>query len=45
MKLLILVGDGMADFPLPELGGRTPLEVAATPAMDAVARDGQTGLY
>ena len=45
MKFLILVGDGMADFPLPELGGRTPLEVAATPAMDAVARDGETGLF
>jgi 2,3-bisphosphoglycerate-independent phosphoglycerate mutase len=45
LKFLILVGDGMADFPLPELGGRTPLEAAATPGMDAVARAGQTGLF
>ena len=34
MKYLILVGDGMGDFPLAELGGRTPLEVAATPTID-----------
>ena len=31
MKYAILVGDGMADFPLPELDNRTPLEYAATP--------------
>jgi len=45
LKYLVLVGDGMADFPLPELGGRTPLQVASTPAMDTVAREGQTGLF
>jgi len=32
MKYAILVGDGMADFSLPELDNRTPLEYAATPA-------------
>jgi len=37
MKYLILVGDGMGDRPLPELGGRTPLAAAKTPAMDALA--------
>ncbi len=45
MKYLILVGDGMADFPLPELDGKTPLEVARTPAMDEVACRGITGLF
>lgn len=45
MKSLLLIGDGMADFPLAELDGRTPLEVAATPAMDEVARLGVTGLF
>ena len=41
MKYLILVGDGMGDFPLDELGGRTPLEVAATPTIDELCRNGE----
>lgn len=45
MKFLILVGDGMADFPLDDLDGRTPLEVAATPAMDRAVSCGFTGQY
>lgn len=45
MKLLVLVGDGMADFPLDTLGGRTPLDVAATPAMDRAAHSGILGLF
>lgn len=45
MKYLVLIGDGMADFPLEELGGRTPVEAAATPAMDDIARSGITGLF
>jgi 2,3-bisphosphoglycerate-independent phosphoglycerate mutase len=44
MKYAILVGDGMADFPLPQLDGRTPLEYAKTPNMDDVARTGRVGL-
>jgi len=44
MKAAVLVGDGMADHPLPELGGRTPLEVARTPNMDLIAREGTGGL-
>ena len=44
MKYLILVGDGMGDFPLPELDGRTPLEAAKTPAMDELARRGNLSL-
>ena len=44
MKAVILLGDGMADEPLAELGGLTPLEYAQTPNMDRVAREGRTGL-
>ncbi|NLA75951.1 MAG: cofactor-independent phosphoglycerate mutase [Deltaproteobacteria bacterium] len=36
-KYLILVGDGMADYPIDELGGKTPLEAAHTPNMDTIA--------
>ncbi len=36
-KYLFLVGDGMADYPIDELGGKTPLEVAKTPNMDLIA--------
>lgn len=45
MKFLVLCGDGMADFPLAELGGKTPLEMSNTPAMDAVAKTGIVGLF
>ena len=45
MKFLVLLGDGMADFPVAELNGRTPLEAAATPAMDEVARLGICALF
>ncbi len=44
MKYIILLGDGMSDEPLSELGGRTPLEKAHTPHMDALARQGEVGL-
>jgi len=44
MKYIVLLGDGMADEPLPELDGKTPLEHANTPNMDALARSGQLGL-
>ena len=43
MKYLILVGDGMADDPQSALGGKTPLEAAATPNMDQVAARGRVG--
>ncbi len=45
MKTVILLGDGMADYPVPSLGGRTPLMAARTPAMDEVAAKGRTGLF
>lgn len=43
MKYLILLGDGMADWPIEELGGKTPLEAADTQNMDKIAA-GLTGL-
>ncbi|NLE02903.1 MAG: cofactor-independent phosphoglycerate mutase [Fibrobacter sp.] len=43
-KYIILVGDGMADFAIPELGNKTPLEYAHTPNMDLVAKNGMVGL-
>jgi len=43
-RYLILVGDGMADFPVPSLGGKTPVEAAFTPNMDKVAAAGRIGL-
>ncbi len=44
MKYIILLGDGMADYPLKELDGKTPLEYAHTPYMDRVAKAGTLGL-
>lgn len=45
MKYIILIGDGMADSPIAELGNRTPLEAANTPNMDALAGAGSFGLF
>jgi len=44
MKYLLVLGDGMADEPLAELGGMTPLEYAKTPNMDRIAREGACGM-
>ncbi len=44
MKYVIIVGDGMADYPIQSLGGRTPLMVARTPHMDWMAKQGEIGL-
>lgn len=44
MKYAIILGDGMGDYPVPALGGRTPLEAADTPYMDMLARTGKVGL-
>ncbi len=43
-KYVILLGDGMADLPIPELGGKTPLEYAHTPSLDRLAAEGILGL-
>ena len=44
MKVLVVLGDGMADEPLAELGGKTPLEYALTPNFDRIAREGACGM-
>lgn len=44
MKYVIILGDGMADRPLEELQGMTPLEYAKTPNMDALAAAGEVGM-
>lgn len=43
MKYIVIIGDGMADRPLNELGGKTPLQEAFTPNMDKLAREGIIG--
>ena len=44
MKYVVLVPDGAADYPVPELGGRTPLQAADIPNMDRLAREGRGGM-
>ena len=44
VKYIILLGDGMSDYPVDELGGKTPLQVAKTPNMDYLAGQGRVGL-
>ena len=43
MKYLIVVPDGSADDPIDSLGGKTPLEAAALPNIDALAARGEIG--
>ncbi|MBN2515045.1 MAG: cofactor-independent phosphoglycerate mutase [Deltaproteobacteria bacterium] len=43
MKYIVLLGDGMADYPLEALGDKTPLEYARTPHMDKIAAEGTIG--
>jgi len=44
MKFVVLIGDGMGDYPRDDLGGKTVLEVADTPNMDWIASNGRGGL-
>ena len=44
MKYIVILGDGMADESIEALGGKTPLECAATPVMDELASKGEMGL-
>lgn len=44
MKYIILIGDGMSDYLIEELGNKTPLEAANTPNMDMLAQRGSIGL-
>lgn len=44
MKYVILLGDGMADYPIPELFGKTPLQAARKPHMNELARRSEVGM-
>lgn len=44
MKYIVILGDGMSDYPLAELGGKTPLEVASKPTIDYMCQRGTVGL-
>ena len=44
VKYVLVVGDGMADYPLSELGNKTPLQVAYKPNMDSIAAKGKSGI-
>ncbi|MEW6095292.1 MAG: cofactor-independent phosphoglycerate mutase [bacterium] len=44
MKYILLVGDGMADYPIEEIGGKTPLQVANIPNLDYLAKNGAVGM-
>ncbi len=44
MKYVVIVGDGMADYPVEGLKGKTPLMMAKTPHMDWMAKHGEVGL-
>ena len=43
MKYILVIGDGMADNPVPELGGKTPLQHANTPVLDSLTARGELG--
>lgn len=43
-KGLLLIADGLGDRPVPAMGNKTPLEYAATPTLDRLAREGECGL-
>lgn len=44
LKYLVVLADGMADYPIPELNGKTPLQVSNKPNMDRLAQLGEVGL-
>jgi 2,3-bisphosphoglycerate-independent phosphoglycerate mutase len=44
MKYILIIGDGMADYPIPELGNLTPLQVARKPHIDRITTMGRSGL-
>lgn len=44
MKYAVVLYDGMADYPVPALGGKTPMEIAKKPNFDALGKKGEVGL-
>ena len=45
MKYVVILGDGMADYKIPELDNKTPLEVAYKPNIDALVKEAELGLF
>src|SRR3989339_488219 len=45
MKHIIFIVDGAADYPIDELGGKTPLMIAKKPNIDNLAKKGRCGLF
>ena len=45
MKYIIILGDGMSDYPIDKLGGKTPLMAADIPNIDKLAKMGRSGLF
>ncbi len=45
MKYVVILGDGMADYPVKALGGKTPLMAATKPHIDRIAKLGRSGLF
>lgn len=45
MKTIIILGDGMSDYPIETLNGKTPLQAANKPNIDRIAREGRMGLF
>jgi 2,3-bisphosphoglycerate-independent phosphoglycerate mutase len=45
MKTVIIIGDGMSDYPVERLGGKTPLMAANKPSIDRIAQEGRMGLF
>jgi 2,3-bisphosphoglycerate-independent phosphoglycerate mutase len=43
VKYVVIIGDGMSDYPVEKLGGKTPLMVAKKPAIDTIAKEGCCG--
>jgi len=44
MKYIVILADGMADYPVNELGNKTPMQVAKKPNIDSLFKKSQTGL-
>ena len=44
MRYVVLIGDGMGDYPIPERGNKTALQLASTPNLDFIATEGTCGL-
>ena len=44
MKYSVILTDGAADYPVPELDGKTPFEVAKKPCIDALAKKSELGM-